>query len=211
MLPAELVRARRRANQLKLTHLRGPERQEAIALAEQLLELTKASLGISAEELTEVLMSVDRAAKHEKLFAGLKKLVLDACQFSSPLALDAVMLRKKVFEHASAVRSQASVELPFQRQAVLEQLARELGVSAADIEQGLFGDLKGAQLFVNAPVLSPQELVERYFGAIPAGPPVPPVEAQPVALAEDIHQVLTASEVPSVSLPRSTSILAPKR
>lgn len=41
-------------------------------------------------------------------------------------------------------------------------------------------------------------LVEKYFGAIPAGPPVPPVEAPPAALEADRYEVLEDA----VQLPR---------
>lgn len=162
MLSSDLVRARRRGEKLNLQALSGADREEALGMARALLEIAQGSLGESAEELGEALNAIDRDAKHEKLWAGLKKLVLDRCSFGMPLEIDAPALRKQVFEKASVARRELGPEDVFSRDKLLGEVASELGVDVQAVEDGLFGDLKGAQRLTQVPVLNPEQLIEEY-------------------------------------------------
>lgn len=162
MLSSDLVRARRRGEKLNLQSLTGADRVEALTLASSLLEIAQGSLGEAAEDFGETLNAIDRDAKHEKLWAGLKKLVLDRCSFGMPLDIDAPALRKRIFEKASVVRRELGPEEVFSREKLLGEVAEELGVELQAVEDGLFGDLKGAQRLTAAPQLSPEQLVEKY-------------------------------------------------
>lgn len=162
MLSAELVRARRRGDKLLLQPLSPADRQEALLIADALLQAVQSSVGESSEDVAEVLTAIEREAKHEKLWAGLKKLVLDRCSFGTPLELDPPELRRKIFELASEARRALPAGEVFSREKVLETVAAELKVPAQALEDGLFGDLKGAQRLTSAPTESAEQIVEAY-------------------------------------------------
>ncbi len=162
MLNADLVRARRRGDKLLLQSLSGADRQEALLISEALLQGVQSSVGESSEDVAEVLTAIDREARHEKLWAGLKKLVLDRCSFGMPLELDAPQLRKKIFEKASEERRALPPGTSLSREKVLEEIAGELDVPVEAIEDGMFGDLKGAQRLTSAPHESAEQIVEAY-------------------------------------------------
>lgn len=100
MLTAELVRARRRGGELKLTALDAKGVAQAQELAAALLELARRHVGRSRDELEEVCDAVVGGAKDRKLAAGLRKLVYDRCDFAEDATIDPVELRREV--HASA-------------------------------------------------------------------------------------------------------------
>jgi uncharacterized protein len=161
MLSADLVRARRRGDKLLLQSLSAADRSEAQLIAEALLQALQGSVGESSEDVAEVLSALERDSRHEKMWAGLKKLVLDRCSFGIPLELDPAQLRKKVFELASE-RRRTLAPGEFTREAILEEVAGELAVSSQAIEDGLFGDLKGAQRLTAAPPDSAESIVDAY-------------------------------------------------
>lgn len=162
MLPAELVRVRRRGEELFLVSVKVAERGEIVRIAGDILQILEGSLGQSADEVTESLSAVERSPLHEKVWAGLKKLALDDSEFGAPIEVDAQSLRMRVFPLASQLRKEATAERPFSREEVLERVAADLGVAPEEILEGLFSDLKGAARLSKSSALSPEALVERY-------------------------------------------------
>ena len=75
MLTADLVRARRRGDELKLTALDAGGRAAALELAATLLALAEAHVGKTRAELDEVMDAVIGGARDRKLAAGLAKLI----------------------------------------------------------------------------------------------------------------------------------------
>jgi len=162
VLGTDLVRARRRGDKLLLQKLKGADKEIAVEIAAELILAISGAVGSSADEVDTVLTCVTREARHEKLFNGLKKLALDDCEFGMPLELDAPALRKAVFELACKQRHQSSLGESFDRDRVLQEVALQLGVETTSVEDGLFGDLKGAQQLIRASRLEAQALVENY-------------------------------------------------
>lgn len=162
MLSSDLVRVRRRGEELHLTTIKGTERPEIEGIALGILNILETSVGQTWDEVAESLGAVERSPRHEKVWAGLKKLALDDSQFGMPLDVDARSLRTQVFDLASCLRKAATPDRPFSREEVLGKVATELGVDAAEVEEGLFSDLKGAARLTSVTKLSPEGLVERY-------------------------------------------------
>jgi uncharacterized protein len=162
MLSAELVRARRRADRLILVTLKGDEREEAERISADILAVLSASEGQTLDDVTESLATVERDARSEKIWAGLKKLALDACVFGNQYGVDAPLLRKDVFELASRQRRESSAETPFSRDKVLQAVARKHNLQPADVPEGMFSDLRGAARLTQGPHLDPGGLVELY-------------------------------------------------
>lgn len=100
MLTADLVRARRRGDELRLTALDARTRAEALELAGALLDLAQRGLGQRRDELEELCDAVVGGARDRRLAAGLYKLVLDRCELGEDSALDPVELRRAV-HHAA--------------------------------------------------------------------------------------------------------------
>jgi predicted nuclease of restriction endonuclease-like RecB superfamily len=162
VLPSELVRVRRRGDELFLTSVKATERAEVERIAGDILQILASSLGQSADEVAESLAVVERSPGHEKVWAGLKKLALDDSEFGTPIEVDAQSLRLRVFQLASQQRKEATPEHPFSREEVLTRVASELGIVPEVVLEGLFSDLKGAARLSKCSALTPEALVERY-------------------------------------------------
>ena len=162
MLPPELVRARRSGDALRLTRVTPAERQRARELSEDLISTCRAMVDQSEEELGQALSAVERSPREEKLFQGLKKLTLDACDLGAGTEMDAVLLRKLLFTEASRARFELSPGEQLRRDTVLLRVAESQGLTAAQLDEALFADLKGAARLRAAPELTPEELVSRW-------------------------------------------------
>lgn len=162
MLTPELVRARVQQGELKLTGLTSKTRERAQALAGEYLTLAEQNLGATREELRQVWGLVPVTPGERKLADGLLKLVEDACDFGSEVALSPPELRREVFEAASRVRQASGVEQPFDRDRVLQSVAARRGVEACVVEDALYADLKGAQKLRQLQAIDASRLLERY-------------------------------------------------
>ncbi|MDB4941762.1 MAG: hypothetical protein JWP97_1296 [Labilithrix sp.] len=162
MLTADHVDARRQGDKLVLRKLDARDVTEARALAEAYLEAARASVGRTRAEVSEVWSEIDAGATRRRLALGLRKLVEDGCVFDEENALDPVALRRALFRRATEVRRARDVLAPFDREAVLGDVAVTLGAAPAEIEHGLFSDLRGEHLLRRAPVLNAASLVAAY-------------------------------------------------
>lgn len=171
MLSVDLVRARKKKDQLELPAVRPEERLRAHALAEQILALYAASVGESRATLAAQLELVPHAAKEQRTFRALAKLADDEAEFESQPPLDPAETRRVVFTHA-ALRWRRG-EVPTQtRRAVLEAVGVELGQPPEVVERALFADLRDEERLVRAPAIDARALVARW----------PRAEAQAVLL-----------------------------
>ncbi|MFZ5889802.1 MAG: DUF790 family protein [Myxococcota bacterium] len=162
MLSVEHVRVRRSGERLLLSELSAKQRLRAVELGRALSQILGESVGRTRDEVERALELVETRASERKLVDGLKKLLDDACEFAELEGSDPAALRREVFLRAARARREASLEVPFDRDAVLSASGAEHGFSAQDVEARLFADLRGAHRLVKAPFLSAEELVERY-------------------------------------------------
>jgi len=162
MLTADLVRAQRRAGELKLTPLRGAERERAIELSSQVLDVARGALGETRETLRDRWKQIDVQPKEVRLRDGLVKLVEDGCEIEAQLEVEPWVLRRELFEAASTARQDLVVGASWDRLAVLQRVGEKLGVDPQEMEQGLYADLRGAHRLRDVPRLSPEGLIDRY-------------------------------------------------
>ncbi len=160
MLTADLVRASRRAEQLHVSKLTGKTRARAVELADDMLRTVREHVGCTRAEVEEALAASPVASKERKLADGLAKLVEDASDFGADSDLDPTGLRRDVFLRAS--RARQSAEGGFDRIAVIEAVAKERELAVAELERGLYGDLKSAQELRGVESLDAEALVARY-------------------------------------------------
>ncbi|MGO8993033.1 MAG: DUF790 family protein [Polyangiaceae bacterium] len=170
MLTADLVRARRRGDELVLVGLDAAARARALGIADALLECARAHVGRSREELDEAIGAIDVEPRDERLKTGLAKLIDDRCDFEIDEEVDAdgaarstpEELRRALFLRASAERRALPLDARFDRDAVVAAFAAERGLDAARVERGLYADLRGAHVLRGVEPIAPAPLVEAW-------------------------------------------------
>jgi predicted nuclease of restriction endonuclease-like RecB superfamily len=162
MLPPELTRARKREGKLTLSPLSAAERVRAIELGQALLSITQAALGQPREEVEAGWAAVPAAPKERKLLLGLTHLLERQSEFVSPAKADPEAARRALFGRAAARRAALPDGQHLDRSMVLEEVARELGLSPAELDQALYADLKSAQLLQACAVRSATALLSEY-------------------------------------------------
>jgi hypothetical protein len=162
MLNAEHVRAKRDGTRLLVQELSARQRARALEIAEQLLVAASSCVSLTRDDLMRALALVELSARERKLGEGLKKLIEDACEFEQGAAADPAALRSDVFLRAAAARREATLEQPFSRDAVLQQSASDLRLSAAELDEALYSDLRALHRLVRVPTYDPDALVCAY-------------------------------------------------
>lgn len=132
------------------------------AVAERLLELFRTLAGKTRGELEEEVALAIGDHPSQLVHQGLAKLLEDRCEFEIDSALKPEELREKVFLAAAAKRKVHD----YDREAILGQVAIEVGVAAAEVDRGLFADLKSEQRLVSFKDFSSEQLLHRYNEAL---------------------------------------------
>lgn len=162
MLPPELTRARKREGKLSLSALSAAERARAGELADVLLSVTQAAIGESREDVEARWAAVPVAAKERKLLLALTHLVEGRSEFTSPVSVEPEAVRRAVFERAAQRRAELPPGRYLERSVVLDEVAAEMGVSAAELEDALYADLRSAQRLERCALPSASALVDEY-------------------------------------------------
>jgi predicted nuclease of restriction endonuclease-like RecB superfamily len=187
MLTADLVHTRRKGDRLHVIPL-GARREQAVQIADELLDVVRAHVGRTREELDEALSAVEVEPRDDKLKQGLFKLLEDELDFEVDATLDPPALRGEVFARAAEARRGGS----FDRAALLGEVGAAHGIAAEALERALYADLKSAHVI----------RAEREVGAGGAEALVRRYErAQPQAV------LLRASEVRVSLVPRDAASL----
>jgi uncharacterized protein len=158
LLTADLVNARRRGEELRIVALDRNRVQRAGELAAGYLAIAQGHVGRSRDEFDEACASIDVQAHERRLADGIRKLVEDRCEFDAEGSIDPAELRRELFLHASAARR----ERGFDRQAAVEEIAGRRGLSAAELEEALYADLRGSHRLRRLEPIEPARLVSEY-------------------------------------------------
>ena len=164
MLTADLVTVRRRGDELRLPVAGDGRRARVAALAAALAATARQQIGRTRDEVEESLRETAAAfdedsggaAGDRKLTSAVGKLVRDGLAFEETPAEAATELRRHLFRRAAARR--AAGPGPFDRAAILNEVAGERQTTAAGLEQGLFADRPGAQRLRAVELPSPTAL-----------------------------------------------------
>lgn len=165
MISPDLVRVRKSKGVLSLAKPAADARERALGLAAQVLSVLASGVNQTRMIVEEDLASLEGSPQEKKLVAALKKLALDDSKFDANAALDAPSLRRAVFSRATVVRQELAVGAHFDRAAVIADVARELGIDAESLENGLYSDLRSAERLLAAPFYDAAGLVERHARA----------------------------------------------
>jgi len=162
VLTADLVRARRRGQELVLVRLDSAMRLRAVELAARLSGLFQEHIGRSREELEAAVAAVDVPPREIRLKEGLAKLLDDRADWGVPAGLDPEEVRRDVFLRATSVRAALAPGQRFDREIVLAETAVTHAAEPASIEQALYADLRGAARLTGLEPISASALVDVY-------------------------------------------------
>ncbi len=82
--------------------------------------------------------------------------------FDEESALDPVAIRQAIFLRATALRRTRDELRPFDRDAVVREIAASMGQPPEALERALFADLRGEHVLQSAPVLNAASIVDAY-------------------------------------------------
>jgi predicted nuclease of restriction endonuclease-like RecB superfamily len=163
MLTGKMVRVRYGRDRIVPCYLDADD-PAWLEVAERLLELFRGQTGRTRGELEADLEDTFGDDPSQLVHQGLAKLLEDRCEFEVVSDQPPEQLREVVFRTAAAARQSAAT--PFDREAVLGQVAAELNVSAGTVEQGLFADLRSEQRLAVFKDISAERLLHRYNVAL---------------------------------------------
>ncbi|AKV02871.1 hypothetical protein AKJ09_09534 [Labilithrix luteola] len=167
MLTADLAEARRSGDELVIKPLDTRGRVEARELAAAYLDAATNHLGSRREDLEAAWDAISQEASKPKRAAAVRKLVEDACVFEAEPTVSPQDVRRAVFSHASLRRRNRGASEPFDRDAVIAEVATSLGLTPERTEQALFADLRGEQRLVTAPQSGAESFAAAYELARP--------------------------------------------
>src|SRR5262249_435046 len=130
-------------------------------VAEQLLRLFRKQEGRTRGELEGDVEEAFGDDPSQLVHQGLAKLVEDRCEFEVVSGHPADEVREIVFAAAAKQRKMGEVST-FDRLTVLEQVANTLGLSAEQVDRGLFADLKSEQRLMQFQDITAERLLQRY-------------------------------------------------
>jgi predicted nuclease of restriction endonuclease-like RecB superfamily len=162
MLTGKLVRVRYGRERILPCYLKVDD-AGWLEVAGQLLELFRGQTGRTRGELEADLEEAFGDDPAQLVHQGLAKLLQDRCEFEVVSGHPPERLREAVFRAAAEHRRGAG---PFDRQAVLSQVAAELDTAPEAVEQGLFADLKSEQRLVSFKDITAERLLQRYNVAL---------------------------------------------
>lgn len=163
MLTSDLVRPYRRGKSMKLTPLVGKKYARALELAGLCLTTFQQGVGGTREALDAVLDELSPTASELLHWRGMARLIAQKATFETAAPIEPIELRARVFQEAARARTAAAqAGEPFDRDAVLDAVARTLEVDRSVVDAGLFADLKGAEKLVALMPESADELTRRY-------------------------------------------------
>jgi len=138
-------------------------------VAQTLIDLFDQAPGCSAGQLDDQLKQLPDTGLDRARFAGLVKLLKDGCELQQAPCADAERIRAALFLHSARARQKLGLLDAFDRQAVIDSCAAELGDAPDGIEKGLFADLPAAQIILSVRPTSAHALLQRYNLALAQG------------------------------------------
>src|SRR5438093_9498112 len=144
MLTGKQVRVRYARDRIVLSYLNAAD-PVWLEVAGRLLELFRGREGRTRGELEVELEETFGSDPSQLVHQGLAKLLEDRCDFEVVSGQPPEQLREAVFRLARERRTHGP---GFDRGPVLTEAAATLGLSPADVELGLFADLKSDQQLI---------------------------------------------------------------
>jgi predicted nuclease of restriction endonuclease-like RecB superfamily len=179
MLTGKMVRVRYARDRI-VPHYIDAADSAWVETAERLLELFRGQEGKTRGQLEDEQREAFGDDPGQLVHQGLVKLLADRCEFEVSSDHPPEQLRAAVFRVATRRRKDAvlvtgspandddlrTAVAAFDRAAVLQEVAAELGLTPDAVDQGLFADLKSEQRLTQFKDLSAERLLQRYNVAL---------------------------------------------
>ncbi len=162
MLTSDLVRARAKAGELVPRYLDAKTRERMLPVARALVHAFTSSQGSTRVAIEERIATIDIPARDRPIAFGLKKLCEDRATFDVALGLDPVRVRRELFLRAAAAHRAVVPSAHFDRDAVVEEVAKLLAASAEAVDAAMFADLADSHRLISFDPLGAEELLDRY-------------------------------------------------
>ncbi len=162
MLTVDLVRAYLKKGELQVRHLKGRGRTAALEIARGYLDVMQQASDKRREDLHAELDLVSVPSQIRRVADGLRKLIMDRCDFEMQSTVDPVELREWVFAKSAAVRRSDSSDSPFDRDTVLKSAGERFEQPSERIEELLFADLRTEQKLISYRGISAEQLLIEY-------------------------------------------------
>jgi predicted nuclease of restriction endonuclease-like RecB superfamily len=175
MLTGNLVRTR--LNKFKIMPLYlHRESQEWLEVAESLLEIFRAGEGMTRGEIDAAAADLFGSGQATLSHRGLARVLEDRSEFEVVADVDPEDLRDRLFRAAALYRTAIARKRAksdpseaingFNRQGILDAIAKELNLNPDQVESSLFADLKEENRILKFDDISAQRLIDRYNVAL---------------------------------------------
>jgi uncharacterized protein len=162
LLTVDLVRVRRKGEQLHPVYIRGPAVARLLPVARFYLETHAQAVGRTRDDIDAMLATVEVPARDRVAALGLRKVVEDRCEYQIAPGADPETLRADLFWAAAKAHRALDVRAELDRGAVIAESAARLGVTPEALEAGLYADLRGSEILESVDPVTPEAAVERY-------------------------------------------------
>jgi predicted nuclease of restriction endonuclease-like RecB superfamily len=169
MLTGNLVRVKTTRQQRVVPIYLDRESPHWLEVAESLLLIFREGVGMTRGEIEAEIDELVGEGLATLAHRGLAKVLEDRAEFEVVADAAPETVREKVFTAAAEYRKRLRAEgrrEPFRRDAILGDVARELGIQPAEVSASLFADLKDENRLLGFEDLSAQRLIDRYNVAL---------------------------------------------
>ncbi len=146
------------------------ENSQWLEVAESLLMIFREGVGMTRGEIESEIDELVGEGLATLAHRGLAKVLEDRAEFEVVSEVPPETLRDKVFtaaaEHRKALRASGGPRRPFDREAILAEVAAQLGLTPETVATALFADLKDENRLLKFEDISAQRLVDRYNVAL---------------------------------------------
>lgn len=153
------------------------EHPEWLDVSESLLDIFRNANGMTRGEIEDEIAELFGSGQATLIHRGLARVLEDRCEFEIVAELNPEEIRDKLFSAAALYRTaiarkrqlpanQATPIPSFNRQGILEAVARDLKLSPEQVESSLFADLKEENRMLKFDDITAQRLIDRYNVAL---------------------------------------------
>jgi predicted nuclease of restriction endonuclease-like RecB superfamily len=162
LLTSDLIRARRDKGVIVPRFLDAKTRERMRPVARALIAAFEKAPGATRADIDRQAAAVDVPARDRPIAFGLKKLCEDRAEFDVALGLDPERVRHELFTRAATAHRAIEAGKRFDRDPILDAVAKELSATREDVEAAMFADLSDNHRLVSFETLSPEALLDRY-------------------------------------------------
>ena len=157
MLPSNLLRTKKRGDTIKPIY--APLIKENLQIANMLLQAYRENLGRKKRELDVVIENLEEYGYDYRFIRGLTTLLDRKCKLKPKSPIESSIIRRLVFDLAQKDGLPTTTET---RKKIIEKAAKQLQLSAKNLEEYLYGDLDDQQILGNFEEVGAEDLIKWY-------------------------------------------------